>query len=105
MRVISDKISKANKGKMLGSKNPMFGKSINKGISKSDEAKINMSLNHCDVNGPKNPMYGIKRTDEEKQKISNAIKGKFAGEKNPMFGRVGKNQNLFYYSTKMVPYL
>lgn len=37
--------------------------------------------------------YGYKYTKEQKENISNALKGKFLGEKNPMFGtkRIGLN--------------
>lgn len=35
-----------------------------------------MSLNHADVNGKNNPMFGKKLTDEHKRKISEAMRGK-----------------------------
>lgn len=36
-------------------------------------------------------MFGKKHTEEARLKISSAHKGKFAGDKNPMFGKVRPN--------------
>lgn len=55
---------------------------------KSEQAKKNMSLNHANVSGANNPMYGRKYTDEEKTKMSIALKGKMAGEKHPCYGMI-----------------
>ena len=38
-----------------------------------------------------NPMWGKKHTEETIQKIRDAIKGKYNGEKNPMYGKYGKD--------------
>lgn len=35
--------------------------------------------------GEKNPRYGVKLSDETKEKISNSLKGKFVADKNPNF--------------------
>ena len=37
--------------------------------------------------GENNPMYGKHHTEEEKMKISESRKGKYCGENNPMYGR------------------
>jgi hypothetical protein len=39
------------------------------------------------VSGQNNPRYGVKLTDETKQKISNSRIGKYGGDKNPFFGK------------------
>jgi hypothetical protein len=39
------------------------------------------------ISGKNNPRYGIKLTDETKQKISNSRIGKYGGDKNPFFGK------------------
>jgi group I intron endonuclease len=41
-----------------------------KGYVFSEEHKKNISLNHHDVNGEKNPFYGRKHTEESRKKIS-----------------------------------
>lgn len=41
----------------------------NKGIIFTKEHKENISKNHADVNGDKNPMYGKTHTDEVKEKL------------------------------------
>lgn len=45
--------------------------------------------------GVNNPMYGKKHTHETKDKISEAHKGKYAGNKNPQFGKFGKDHPAF----------
>lgn len=64
----------------------------------SDEHKQNLSKNHANVKGANNPfygkgyliagtnhpMYGKHHSDETKKKISDAKKGLFIGENNPM---------------------
>ena len=37
--------------------------------------------------GEKNPTYGKHRSEETKQKLSEAMKGKMAGEKHPLYGK------------------
>lgn len=39
------------------------------------------------ISGKNNPRYGVKLTDEIKQKISDSRIGKYKGEKNPFFGK------------------
>jgi hypothetical protein len=84
------KLSEANKGKiesdetrrkkslrMMGEKNPMFGKTVWKGKTHSDLTKRKMSeLNK----GEKNPNYGKTPSDETRKKISKAIKGKIRSD-------------------------
>lgn len=40
------------------------------------------------VSGENNPRYGVKLTDDIKQKISNGRIGKYVGDKNPFFGKI-----------------
>ena len=65
---IQDRINKKLTGK---SKPSGFGEIIStamSGISKSISHKINISINHSDVSGVNNPMYGKKHLDETIQK-------------------------------------
>lgn len=82
------------------------------GRAHSDETRKKISFNHHDVSGENNPMYGltgslsphygVKRSDETRKKISEALKGKntwsagkkrpehsqrMAGENNPFHGQ------------------
>ena len=63
-----------------------IGKSVNKGVKKSDEAKKNMSLHHADVSGDKNPMFGKSHSDDALDKMSDKAKLRI-GDKNPFFGK------------------
>lgn len=57
--------------------------------SLSDETKKKMAKNkNLDYLIGNSFRKGIKHTDEIKKKISNSLKGRFSGDKNPMFGRV-----------------
>lgn len=67
---IKRKISEANKGKMIGDKNPMFGK------THTESTKAIISRTHT----------GVIFTEERREKIS---KGK-QGKNNPMFGKQGE---------------
>lgn len=79
--------------KALGYKNYWKGKKIPESIRvkmrkpRSEQAKINMSLNHADVTGKNNPMYGKKHSDATRKKISESLTGKRSGDKHPMYGR------------------
>lgn len=53
------------------------------GYKFSEEERQKMSENR---KGEKNAFYGKKHTEETKNKISQANKGKLCGEKNPMYG-------------------
>jgi len=53
---------------------------------KSEQGRKNMSLNHADVSGKNNPMYGKTLTKEHREKISKSLIGLMAGENHPMYG-------------------
>ena len=79
--------------KALGYKNYWKGKKIPESIRikmrkpRSEQAKINMSINHADVTGKNNPMYGKKHSDATRKKISESLTGKMSGDKHPMYGK------------------
>ena len=84
------------KGHLIaGEKNPMFGrtgeKNPNYGNKWTDEQRQNQSDK---LKGKKvretHPMYGKKWSEERCQKHSQVMKGKTAGEKNGMYGRTGE---------------
>lgn len=68
----------------LGKKNPMFG------VSLSGDKNGFYGKGHL-VSGEKNSQYGKPRSEEYRQKLSEALKGKNAGTKSALFGRYGKN--------------
>ena len=87
MKIICEKISKANSGE----NNYMYGKHhsektkeklrlLNIGKTASDETKKKMSEKR---KGKNHPLYGKHHTDESKQKISKAN----SGENNPMYNK------------------
>lgn len=45
--------------------------------------------------GERHPMYGKKHTEESIQKMSEALKGKMVGEKNPMYGKYGEQNPMW----------
>ena len=55
-----------------------FGGNAHKEMSQETRDKI--SLNHADINGENNPFYGKHHSDETKQKISDANKGRKMSE-------------------------
>lgn len=61
-----------------GEKNPMYG------THWSEERKETYSLLNSGENAS---MYGKHHTEEAKKKMSDAKKGKYAGENNPMYGK------------------
>lgn len=69
-----EKYSRDRKGKLVGEKNGMYGK------THTPEARKKMSNPQY---GPDNGMYGKSHTDEAKKKISEAV----SGEKNPFYGK------------------
>ncbi len=53
-----------------------------KGHEVSMESRIKISENHADVSGSKNGMYGRQHSEEAKQKVSQANKGKISARRN-----------------------
>ena len=58
------KLSEAHKGKLIGAKNPWYGK------HPSEETRKKMRENHADFSGKNHPMYGKHLSEETKRKIS-----------------------------------
>ena len=88
------KISKINKGQLVGEKNPMYGirqffteeirnkiSKANKGRHFSEEHKAKLSES---LKGERNPMYGKHPSEQTIQKMKESHRG----EKNPMYGKV-----------------
>ena len=82
-------MSESHKGKTSG----MKGKTPwNKCIPMTEEQKKKISESmKGKMSGEKNPMYGKQRTEEWKKRHSEVMKGKMSGEKNPMYGKEGTN--------------
>lgn len=53
----------------------------------SKEAREKMSKNHADVSGENNPRYGIRVSQETRDKISQSLIGKLSGDKHPLYGK------------------
>lgn len=72
------KLSEANKGKLVGEKNPMYGKAW------SEEQRKKWSEQ---MSGENNPFYGKHHSEETKKKLSKLASGR-TGEKNPFYGKI-----------------
>lgn len=72
VKKIRDKCSKSMEGKMVGEKNPMYGKKWD------EKRKAEMSLKNS---GENNPFYGQHHSDETKVKISKYRKGQSSPKK------------------------
>ena len=81
IKSVTDKIQNktylCKKCRVLGKRNPMFGKHV------SDDVKKVLSIKNSGENGY---WYGKHLTDETKEKIRQKQIGKYVGEKNPMYG-------------------
>lgn len=73
---VRQKISIAKKGKMIGRKNPFYGKKHSK------ETRQKMKENHADYSGRNHPMFGRTLLTETKRKIGIASKGRNIGRKH-----------------------
>ena len=63
----------------------------------TDEQREKMSstrIRNETSKGKNNPMYGKKFSDEHREKISTALKGKFSGEKSGMYGKKGLGKSI-----------
>lgn len=69
-----------------GKNNPMYGKTVYDFLTEEEVAKWKHNISVANT-GYKNGFYGKKHTEETKQKISAANKGRLAGEKNPRYGK------------------
>lgn len=63
-------------GRIVSEESKLKARLSNLGQARSEEARKNMSLNHADVNGIKNPFFGKKHTPETLKKISESAKGR-----------------------------
>jgi group I intron endonuclease len=84
------------------------GEAPMRGRKHSKESIEKIRVGHYDNSGEKNgmfgktgilaPAFGKPKSNETKQKISNANRGTLAGSKNPMFGKKGKNSTFYEHS-------
>ena len=75
---VRDKIARANRGKVRSPESRRRISMAKLGTHPSDEARRNMSQNHSDVSGERNPMWGKNHTEETRRKISQTRKRLFA---------------------------
>jgi len=140
------KMSKARKGKRLSEEHklhlsfalkkrnikPWLGKhhteetkqklsKVLKGRTFTEEHKKNISKNHADVSGSKNPMYGVHlkgelshmygkhHSEETKRKLSKTLSdGRKAGKNHPLYGKKWINngiENKVVYESELNKYL
>lgn len=72
-----------------------FGYNVSVGFSQygrvvSEETKKKLSVAHkgkVKLCGENHPNFGVTPSDETRQKISASLKGRYAGEKNPFYGK------------------
>lgn len=84
-------LSKEHRGKLRGPRWPYH----------TEEFKQRLSIR---MSGANNPMYGKPNTPAMKAKISAKLKGRFAGDKNPMAGRFGIDHPNWRGGTAFLPY-
>lgn len=86
----TEEAKRKQKESKMGEKNPMFGrygeKNPNWRKHPSEETRKKMRENHADFSGENHPNYGNYWTDEQKQAMSEKLKGRFAGKNNPNYG-------------------
>ena len=76
-----EKISKSNKGKLVGDKNHNYGK------PRDENTKNKISKTLKEKKWDKHPNKGLIRSPETRNKISESRKGKYGGDENPFFGK------------------
>jgi hypothetical protein len=80
------KISNAHRGKHIGEKNPMFGK------THSEETRKKISTANL---GRPSVFKGKHHSKETRKKMSEDRKGKLSGSKNPFYKKTGKDHPCF----------
>ena len=74
--------------RMYGKESPRKGKSFEEIFGKERAASIKQKLSSTPhLTGENHPMYGKKRPDDFRQKMSKINKGRAIGDKNPMYGK------------------
>ena len=68
-------------------------------ITYTEESRKKMSEHRPDFRGSKNPRYGVKASEETRRLISEALKGKYVGEKNPNHKAVINLDTNEYFNT------
>lgn len=77
-----------------GSKNPMYG------THWTEERKEKQSLLYSGENAPN---FGNKWSEEQKEKMSLKMKGRYEGDKNPMYGKK-RNDNIERFSKPVIQF-
>lgn len=97
---ICRKISEAKKGKLIGEKNPFYGKTHSeetrrkiskslKGVKHSEESRRKMSESRS---GEKNIMFGKHHSEETRRKIRKSLKGKIPPNKGKQMSEEQKKK-------------
>lgn len=94
------KLSESMKGKMVGEKNPFYGKThteeTRKKLSESNKGANNHNygkkLSEETCRKLSEAKKGIPHTEETRKKLSELLKGKMDGEKNPMYGKTQSDE-------------
>ena len=73
-----------------------------KGRTFSDEHKANLSKNHADISGDKNPFYGKKHSDEVLSKLSETLKETYS---DPKLRKRRSVEKLEWYKNNDNPFL
>lgn len=85
LRLVSIKDNHNNEATLINYSNAVSGEKNNfYGKHHTDEWKKAVSLK---MSGKNHPLYNKHHTDESRKKMSDAKKGKYKGENNPMYGK------------------
>lgn len=85
-----EKSAKAQIGHIVSQESRIKSRLSNLGQTRSEETRKHMSENHADFNGPKNPFWGKKHSEETLRRIGASAKGRNSGKRWVNNGIVNK---------------